>query len=40
MLNKNLSSEEYGPYIDFKESSFLENPDVPGYITNSRMTIE
>ncbi|XP_024520921.1 arabinosyltransferase XEG113 [Selaginella moellendorffii] len=36
---KNMPEEEFGPAIDFREYSFLENPRVPQEIKTSRLSI-
>jgi len=39
MLQK-LSEEEFGPTIDFREYSFLENPRLPKEVKESKLNVE
>lgn len=34
---KNLPKEEFGPQIDFREYSFLENPSLPKEVISSNL---
>ncbi|XP_031502639.1 arabinosyltransferase XEG113 [Nymphaea colorata] len=40
VMLKNLPEEEFGPRIDFREYSFLENPLLPESIKKSRLNVQ
>ncbi|KAG8097557.1 hypothetical protein GUJ93_ZPchr0013g35291 [Zizania palustris] len=40
VMLKDLSKEEFGPHIDFREYSFLENPSLPKQVKESFLEVE
>ena len=39
MVDKNLDENEFGPHIDFRESGFLDYPELDIETVNSRVNI-